>query len=474
MPSATRSFSLDDQSAFAALSGDFNPLHVDPVAARRLVFGTPVVHGIHAILWGLETCWAPAEGRARLAVVTATFRQPIRIGDNATCEASAGAAGALRVSVKSGGRLALELECLFEDEPGDGGAAPSSWPAPARGPCAVLDMAEATRARGQTPLAYDPEAMASRFPRLCARLPAWQLAALLATSRLVGMDCPGMRGVLSSLKLRFRDEGAVPSHLDYRVVKADPRLSSLKLQVTAPGIEGELVALLRPDPVEQPKMERLAALVTRGELGGVRALVVGGTRGLGEVTAKLVAAGGGQVRLTYHLGAADAARVVDEIHRAAGEARSYACDVLERRADPGLLEGWTPTHLFYFPTPFISLNESTEFSPDLFRLYCRYYVEGFVWVLDAALAGAARDLAVFYPSSSALDEVLPKAAEYAAAKAAGETVCAHLQKLHPEMRFRAPRLPRMLTDRTASVLGAEVEGAAEVMLRELRQLARAR
>ena len=38
-PMIGRSFLLTDQMAFAGLSGDSNPLHIDPVAARRLVFG---------------------------------------------------------------------------------------------------------------------------------------------------------------------------------------------------------------------------------------------------------------------------------------------------------------------------------------------------------------------------------------------------------------------------------------------------
>ena len=39
-------FSPTDQSTFAKLSGDYNPIHIDEVAARRLLFGAPVVHGV--------------------------------------------------------------------------------------------------------------------------------------------------------------------------------------------------------------------------------------------------------------------------------------------------------------------------------------------------------------------------------------------------------------------------------------------
>ena len=48
------SFSLDDQIDFAKLSGDYNPVHVDSVIARRTRFGHPVVLELHALLWALE------------------------------------------------------------------------------------------------------------------------------------------------------------------------------------------------------------------------------------------------------------------------------------------------------------------------------------------------------------------------------------------------------------------------------------
>src|ERR1700733_4267225 len=51
---AARSFETEDQHLFADLSGDLNPIHLDPVAARRSQAGGVVVHGIHAVLWALD------------------------------------------------------------------------------------------------------------------------------------------------------------------------------------------------------------------------------------------------------------------------------------------------------------------------------------------------------------------------------------------------------------------------------------
>lgn len=52
---ASRVVSDESHQAFASFSGDCNPMHMDKVAARRTQAGSPVVHGIHSLLWALET-----------------------------------------------------------------------------------------------------------------------------------------------------------------------------------------------------------------------------------------------------------------------------------------------------------------------------------------------------------------------------------------------------------------------------------
>ena len=47
-------YMLDNQIKFAMLTGDYNPLHIDPIRARREIFGVIVVHGMHAVLRALQ------------------------------------------------------------------------------------------------------------------------------------------------------------------------------------------------------------------------------------------------------------------------------------------------------------------------------------------------------------------------------------------------------------------------------------
>src|SRR6185436_18938832 len=73
-------FSSEDTMRFAALSGDWNPMHVDPVFARRTQFGRQVVHGTHTLLWGLDQFFAAASA-PRPTSLKVRFAKPAFIGD---------------------------------------------------------------------------------------------------------------------------------------------------------------------------------------------------------------------------------------------------------------------------------------------------------------------------------------------------------------------------------------------------------
>lgn len=78
MTAASRHFGRADQDAFAALSGDWNPIHVDPVAARRLLFGEPVTHGVHLAMWALDALAAARPEIAGFARIAVPAAAPIR------------------------------------------------------------------------------------------------------------------------------------------------------------------------------------------------------------------------------------------------------------------------------------------------------------------------------------------------------------------------------------------------------------
>jgi hypothetical protein len=60
--------------------------------------------------------------------------------------------------------------------------------------------------------------------------------------------------------------------------------------------------------------------------------------------------------------------------------------------------------------------------------------------------------------------------EYAAAKMAGEILCDFLQKTNPGIAIHKPRLPRVATDQTVSLLPVSNQDPVAVLLPHLRYL----
>ena len=83
--SLTRTFTEADVRAFAHLSGDVNPLHLDKEFAERSIFGERIVHG--ALLGGLISAvlgtWLPGPGTIYRSQET-FFLAPVRLGQEVT------------------------------------------------------------------------------------------------------------------------------------------------------------------------------------------------------------------------------------------------------------------------------------------------------------------------------------------------------------------------------------------------------
>ena len=89
--------------AYAALSGDWNPIHLWPWSARLMGMQAPIIHGMHT----LARACAELEraGGRRLARLDGRFRAPIALGGSAALAASLDGG---RFAVESAGRVAVE------------------------------------------------------------------------------------------------------------------------------------------------------------------------------------------------------------------------------------------------------------------------------------------------------------------------------------------------------------------------------
>jgi acyl dehydratase len=452
---ATRAFTSTDQRWFATASGDHNPMHVDPVAARRTMFGQTVVHGMHVALWALDQ-WCRSDDRVPTRVVV-MFAKPVFLDEEVTLVAESGDGHARRLRVMLGQATLTSIRV-------ETGSRAETVPTPdspkgfddhrTPGEFNRLDepndfsTEELDGRHGRANALAPAEQWRESFPALGAAIGGAAIGELAATSTIVGMHCPGLHSVFGSLDARITPSSADDPAVTYRVSRVETGLSAVRMDVTGSQMMGTVSAFVRPAPVTQPSMDEIASVVDRGEFEGVRAMIVGGSRGLGEVAAKLIAAGGGHVVITWRHGQHDAHRVAGEIRSAGGSVEVLRLDTDDPGVPADLANGLT--HLYFFASPRITARRLASFDMQAFQRFVEVYVNGFRRVADAVSDAGASGLRVLYPSSVFVDDCPADVVEYAAAKAAGEVSARAWADSRPATSVVITRLPKLSTDQTAT------------------------
>jgi hypothetical protein len=278
-----------------------------------------------------------------------------------------------------------------------------------------------------------------------------------------------LHSIYSELSVRVCAESGNSDSLAFRVTETDPRFRSIEQEIAGGGIAGTVNGFARVPPVQQATMQELAGVVGPTEFAGSTAIIVGGSRGLGELTAKLVATGGGRVVVTWQTGKDDAERVAQEICAAGGACETLCYDAREPAAHQFAGLTHEPTHLYYFATPPIFRPQPTIFSTERLNEFLAVYVGGF-WLLSCTLRARQPRLSIFYPSSVFVTERPQGMTEYTMAKAAGEVLCADMNVSMTPTRVTVSRLPRLPTDQTASVTAVEAGDPVDVMLPIVREV----
>jgi MaoC like domain len=471
---AERRFSEAGQLLFADLSGDSNPMHMDALAARRTQAGAPVVHGVHAVLWALDRLAADID-LSLLAGITVSLNRFIYLDRPVTVRVTRRTDASIAADVIADGVTVITL--LLKLGPRSAASAQNDFldMDPADMACAAETPEELKDARGWLSPPSGAGALASTFPRLTQMIGVERVTGLALLSTLVGMACPGLHSIFTAFQAEMLDDISERRGIGFYVRVADPRFRVVRMAVGGNGVRATVSAFVRMPPMLPPAMVEVVNVVKDDEFAGQRVLIVGGSRGLGALSARIVAAGGGEVVLTYARGVMDAGEVAANIHahRTVSACAVYPMDVAQELGPqlaviPGGFSG-----LLYFATPQIRRQKPAVFMPAVHEEFFQYYVRAFLGLTTLLLGrDAEAKLDVFYPSSVAVVERPEDMTEYAMAKAAGEVLAADLAAADPRLHMVIDRLGRLPTDQNATVVQAEFEDLVGTMLPLLRKTLR--
>ena len=110
LPAIADDVDQDVIDAYAELSGDYNPLHVDVEAGRAAGFGGTIAHGPIALqaFFRAATTWLGSEAMPPGSSVKVTYRAPVRPGDRIRC--------VTRELRDEDGAAAIDAECVNQEE----------------------------------------------------------------------------------------------------------------------------------------------------------------------------------------------------------------------------------------------------------------------------------------------------------------------------------------------------------------------
>lgn len=96
---------------YAAASGDFNPIHIDPRVGRAAGFQGAILQGMCTYAWVAEACVEYLGEPARLRRLRVRFSRPLQVGDVVTFEGRCVAVegGAVRIEITARNQAGEEV-----------------------------------------------------------------------------------------------------------------------------------------------------------------------------------------------------------------------------------------------------------------------------------------------------------------------------------------------------------------------------
>jgi NAD(P)-dependent dehydrogenase (short-subunit alcohol dehydrogenase family) len=315
-----------------------------------------------------------------------------------------------------------------------------------------------------------------------------QLAALLWSSYLVGMELPGRRALFWTLEMSFHPSSPAhqapeaPIEFSATAMRSDRQLEFVEVAADlsrqgAPVARARIRAFVRRASPESSVRTLQAILPRSDRLRGKVALVVGGSRGLGASIVQALALQGYHVMGTYRRSAEEAGRVRTGVANAPGSVDMvqgdasdgvWCRDVLrEKVASHGGLDILVCNAAPPIRPLGLSLDEMGRFQ-DFVSSSLALVAVPMAAFLDGLSARSGWSVVI---SSGAVRSRPADWPHYIAAKYAAEGLAHWAATRYKKARFLVVRPPRLLTDQMNTPAGRQdamqVEQVAAAIIRRL-------
>ena len=297
-----------------------------------------------------------------------------------------------------------------------------------------------------------------------------QFKELLSLSYFVGMVCPGLNSILSSLDINLDNKIIKNNNIKFFLKKFDKRINLLQINFSN-SIFGKINSFTYSGEVAQPSIKKIKKYVNEKEFLGTNSLIIGGSRGLGELTAKILVSGGANITATYYQGVTEAKKLKQNIERETSQNCNITkLNVLDKNFKNEIKKLLKHDFIFYYPTPKIFNTKNENFDFKKFKYYYKFYVKKFIELCRAIERYSDKQIIIFYPSTIYVLSQLDNFKEYVKAKLVAEKKIKEINQNFKKVKIISNRLPQLDTDQTAGIIKTFKSNNIKIMIPIIRSL----
>ena len=450
----SKTFLNSDQKEFAEISKDYNKIHTDPVASRKLIFGNQIVHGVNTLMTAL-IFFSIRKKNIKIKNISCTFYKPIYLNKkiNFYLEEKN---NEYYLHVKSGSILnsIIHINKLGFQLNSD-----KKYKNYRKNTIKKINI--------KNILSHDCNfnftnrfflinnknfKIKKRYKKLLNIFSNTEIKDILSLSFFVGMVCPGKYALLGKIDLNFeKNKKYIFNDIKFFLNKFDKRINRVEINFSN-SIIGKIYAF-KYNVSHQEDLKNIKLKIKNKFLKTKKAIVLGGSRGLGELTSKILSSAGSDTLVSYNHGKVEAQKLKSNIIKLTNtKCKIMKIDMLRENNFLKFKNENAYDFLFYFATPKIINNYIKKFDSQLYKKFNEFYVFKFSRLCKLLNKISRKKVKVFFPSTIFLNYKENFFKEYVLSKKKAEANIKYLNKKLQNIKIISYRLPIMDTDQNINVV----------------------
>ena len=289
------------------------------------------------------------------------------------------------------------------------------------------------------------------YPYLSKDLNNKIISSLIMMSTSVGMYWPGKNSLFVGFDIFLKK--IKKKNINLKISKTDKRTGYSIINYKSYNCIGKIFTFFTEERAQQPSLTYLSKKIPKKALIKHKALIIGGSRGLGELTAKIIATSGGSVTITYNNNQALAKNLLNIFKKKRLKLNLKNFKINNNgNFDHKSIKNNNYNCLYYFATPIIYRQKNSKFDNKIFNDFNNIYCKALVKIIKVL---KIKDLIIFYPSTIYNFKNNKNFSEYILAKRNGVRKLKIMEKKYKIIPI-IKKLPPFKTDQNNTIFSQNI------------------